>query len=117
MSTENQRSVLSDITDAHNREELATVSDEGRAIVRVISAAIEKVSTDMAANHAESKESRKEMDTRLSRIEEHLNPDRIAKRAEQDTQLAILWTTAKILAVTVATTLIGGLLALLGMHK
>lgn len=114
---DNKRSILSDITNAHSREELATVSDEGRAIVRVISAAIEHLRTDVATNHAEASESRKEMDTRLSLIEEHLNPDRIAKRAEQDTQLAILWTSAKILAATVATTLIGGLLALFGMHK
>ena len=114
---DNKRSVLSDITNAHSREELATVSDEGRAIVRVISAAIEHLRTDVATNHAEASESRKEMDTRLSRIEEHLNPDRIAKRAEQDTQLAILWTTAKLLGATVATAVLGGVLALLGVYK
>lgn len=113
---DNKRSVLSDITNAHSREELATVSDEGRAIVRVISAAIEHLRADMAANHAEASESRQQLETRLSRIEEHLNPDRIAKRAEQDTQLAILWAAAKIIAATVATVIVGGVLALVKLY-
>ena len=112
-----KHSVLSDIVDTHTKETLASVSPEGRAIVQVISSAIEKLRSETATNHAEAAESRKGLDARLAVIEDHLNPDRLAKRAEQDTQLAILWAAAKIVAATVATAVIVGVLTLLGLHK
>lgn len=111
------KDTLHTITERHAAEELANISPEGRAVVRVISAAVEKLRTDLATNHQEAKESRQGLEKRLASIEEHMNPDRIAKRAEQDTQLAILWTSAKLLAGVIAATLIGGLLAMLGLHK
>ena len=103
--------------DEKDADIMGKLSDESVQILRLISVEFRRIQTGLNDAQVSAERYRKHMEHRMDILEQHIDPNALAKRAEQDAQHRIMWTVLKVVLGTIGTGLIAAGLVAVGIPK